>query len=517
MGEQLALLSTLDETLLYFRRIERERNEALTQLDALEQDVSILRALLPQAHRNPKTVTVKYCQSAAISLTPDLEGLYNNGYRDRVLRTLATTLMQEPDPELRRWIVLALGVMGDTKSVPALALALNDVNTRVRREAAVALGRIGTARVVSPLAGALRESDKEVRDKVVRALGRTGKPAIRVLISGLGDHNALVRRGSSDALTMIRVPAISPLARALLEGNDRLARIGVVETLGRIRSERAVASLMTVLMESDAGMQDAASQALVKTGQPAIGPLIRMLRMAGNPLRRRAAEVLVRTRGLAVKPLIDALADDAEVRATASEALVKIGEPSLGPLMRALNDSNPVVREEAATALGLIGDPRAVAPLIQVMKTKDRGLGPRAAEALVKLGKPAAGPLVALLKETDAGLRGEAAWALAQIGRPAFKPLCQALLDADLGARWEAAQVLSRLRSGGQLRGLHGQWEWTVDETLLFAWFNSGWAQDRTGGAESFGHSKHHTPASFLIQRFPMPQKRKADQPRGLP
>ena len=148
--------------------------------------------------------------------------------------------------------------------------------------------------------------------------------------------------------------------------------------------------------------------------------------------------------------------------------------------MRALNDSNPVVRQEAATALGLIGDPRAVAPLIQVMKTKDRGLRRRAAEALVRLGKPAAGPLVSLLKETDAGLRGEAAWALAQIGRPAFKPLCQALLDADLGARWEAAQVLSRLRSGGQLRGLHGQWEWTVDETLLLAWFNSGWAQDRS-------------------------------------
>ncbi len=67
-------------------------------------------------------------------------------------------------------------------------------------------------------------------------------------------------------------------------------------------------------------MQDAAAQALVRTGQPAIGPLIRMLRVAGNPLRRRAAEVLVRMRGLAVKPLIDALGDaNAEVRATASE------------------------------------------------------------------------------------------------------------------------------------------------------------------------------------------------------
>jgi hypothetical protein len=158
-----------------------------------------------------------------------------------------------------------------------------------------------------------------------------------------------------------------------------------------------------------------------------------------------------------------------------------------------------------------------VAPLIQVMKTKDRGLRRRAAESLVKLGKPAAGPLVSQLKETDASLRGEAAWALAQIGRPAFKPLCQALLDADLGARWEAAQVLSRLRSGGQLRGLHGEWERTVDETLLLAWYNSGWAQQRADGTERLGDSKHQNTASLLMRRLPMPQKRKADQPRGLP
>jgi HEAT repeat protein len=317
---------------------------------------------------------------------------------------------------------------------------------------------------------------------------------------------------------IIGIPAISPLAKSLLEENDRLARIGAVETLGRIRTGRAVACLMMALMEPDAGMQDAASQALVRTGRPAVGPLIRMLKVAGNPLRRRAAEVLVRTRGLAVKPLIDALGDEnAEVRIIASEALVKIGKPSLGPLMRALNDSNPVVRQEAVTALGLIGDPRAVAPLVRVMKRKDRGLRRRAAEALVRLGKPAAGPLVSLLKETDAGLRGEAAWALAQIGRPAFKPLCQALLDADLGARWEAAQVLSRLRSGGQLRGLHGEWERTVDETLLLAWYNSGWAQQRADGTERLGDSKHQNTASLLMRRLPMPQKRKADQPRGLP
>ena len=173
MGEQLELLNTLDDALLYFRRIERERNEALTQLRALEQDVNTLRALLPQA--NPKTGMVKCLRTAADSATFDLDGLYNNGYRDRVLKRLAATLAQEPDPELRRWVALALGVMGDTRSVPALALALNDVNTGVRREAAVALGRIGTAHVVSPLAGELRGSRQGSARQGDKSLGKDGE------------------------------------------------------------------------------------------------------------------------------------------------------------------------------------------------------------------------------------------------------------------------------------------------------------------------------------------------------
>ena len=71
--------------------VERERNEALTQLEAVEQDVNILRSLLPPARASPKTGMVKSLQPAVDALTPDLEGLYNNGYRDRVLRRLAAT------------------------------------------------------------------------------------------------------------------------------------------------------------------------------------------------------------------------------------------------------------------------------------------------------------------------------------------------------------------------------------------------------------------------------------------
>lgn len=485
----MALLNTLDDALCYFRTLDRERNEAVTQMEALEQEVNVLRALTPQTYSRPKA-GMKHNQPAVGTMTADPDGLYNHGYKDHALTWLARTLGQDSDPEVRRWMTLALGVMGDPRSVRALASALDDADKGVRREAAIALGRIATAHVVAPLATSLVDGDRGVRKKAIEALGKTGKPAVRLLISGLGDPDVLVRRGSSEALARIGELAVSPLTRVLLEEDSRLLRSGAVEALGKMRNRRAVASLVLALMDPDSEIQETAAQALVRTGKPATGPLVRVLRVAGNPFRRRVAGVLVRTRGLAVKPLIKALEDEnSEVRSVASEALVEIGRPALRPLRSALKSAKPAVRLEAATALGLIGDQRTVVPLVQAMKGRDLDLRQRAAKALVDIGKPAAPPLVSLFKEADAGVREQASHALVQIGRPAFEPLCQALYDADFSTRWEAAQVLNRLRSSGLLRGLHGKWERIADDTLLLAWFHLGWLHSNPKRIQPHGDS----------------------------
>jgi len=517
MGEQVALLNTLDDALDYFRALERERNQAVTQMEALEQEVNVLRALTPQTYSRLKA-RLKHNQPAVGTMTVDSDGLYNHGYKDRALTWLARTLGQDSDPDVRRWTTLALGVMGDPRSVRALASALDDADKGVRREAAIALGKIATAHVVVPLAAALRDGDKEVRDKAIEALGKTGKPAIRLLISGLGDPDVLVRRGSSEALARIGVLAVSPLTRVLLEEDGRLLRSAAVEALGKMRDARAVAPLVVALMDSDNEIQDLAAQALVITGKPAIGPLVRVLRVAGNPFRRRVAEVLVRTRGLAVKPLIKALEDEnAEVRFVASEALVEIGRPVLRPLRSALKSAKPAVRLEAATALGLIGDRRAVVPLVQAMKGRDQDLRQTAAKALVDIGKPAAPPLVSLFKEADAGVREQASQALVQIGRPAFEPLCRALYDADFSTRWEAAQALNKLRSSGLLCGLHGKWERIADNTLLLAWFNLGWLQSNPKRIQLHGDSQRQGTAGSLRQQLPTHRKRNLEQPGNMP
>ena len=58
-------------------------------------------------------------------------------------------------------------------------------------------------------------------------------------------------------------------------------------------------------------------------------------------------------------------------------------------LIRALDYRAPEVRQNAANALGNIGDPRAVEPLIVALKDENLWVCDAATSALVKIGEPA--------------------------------------------------------------------------------------------------------------------------------
>lgn len=98
---------------------------------------------------------------------------------------------------------------------------------------------------------------------------------------------------------------------------------------------------------------------------------------------------------------------DPGAQVLAAQRLARIGEPAVEPLIAALDDNDPIVRMFAAEALrGIlrqIKDPRAVGPLITVLKTPDPNGPPDEAEgALVETGAPAVPPLIAALNSTPA-------------------------------------------------------------------------------------------------------------------
>ncbi len=89
----------------------------------------------------------------------------------------------------------------------------------------------------------------------------------------------------------------------------------------------------------------------------------------------------------AVEPLIQVLKDkDKDVRLTAARVLGGIGDArAVEPLIQALTDEERVVRMNAATALGRIGDKRAIEPLTDALEDEWSFAQKAAREALEKI------------------------------------------------------------------------------------------------------------------------------------
>jgi hypothetical protein len=96
-----------------------------------------------------------------------------------------------------------------------------------------------------------------------------------------------------------------------------------------------------------------------------------------------------------IKGLIKALGYQKgdHVREAAADALVQIGAPAVEPLINGLKHEDDQVREAAADALVQIGAP-AVEPLINGLKHDDDQVRKFASQTLAKMGKPTAESLI---------------------------------------------------------------------------------------------------------------------------
>ena len=245
----------------------------------------------------------------------------------------------------------------------------------VRIAAAVALGKAGDARAVEPLVSVLENRPQDITGymtlcgAVTEALGQIGDPQ-----------------------------AVEPLAA--FADKNRYERQYSIKALGAIGGSRAIELLVDSLRD----------------------------RAASD--RKDAAEALDR---LAWSPGSD---EDAAAYWGAKRKWNKcatFGSSAVEPLLLALGDGDREIREQAAAALGRIGDPRAVVPLIEEFKEPPvwdyrNDASAAAAKALCAIGAPAVDPLIKALKDRDNHLRRGVAAVLGAIGDPrAVEPLIAAL------------------------------------------------------------------------------------------
>jgi HEAT repeat protein len=290
----------------------------------------------------------------------------------------------------------------------------------VRWNATQALGELGDVRAVQPLIAALKDQDQIWRSYLIRALCQIGDTrAIKPLFSMIKDRTSrqdLVKRSEfTDGLIKIGTPAVMPLIAALKD-DDWVVRNIAEEALGNIGDVRAAAPLGAAL---ENGLVDKpAIDALVKIGNPGMKPLVAALDNRDKKVCQAVTETLVKIGKPAIEPLIAATKDEKiSVRELAVELLGKIGDASaVLPLITALEDRNGDVCEMAAMALGMLSDSRAVEPLIAAFTQHNTKFWQLAHDALVKIGAPAVEPLITALKKGNKQVRWEAAQTLKDLG-----------------------------------------------------------------------------------------------------
>lgn len=122
------------------------------------------------------------------------------------------------------------------------------------------------------------------------------------------------------------------------------------------------------------------------------------------------------------------------------------GEAELNRLATALTDSNWRIAQPAAEALGMLGDSRAVEPLVRALKSTDRRVRDAASEALIRLKDPhALDVLPSVLSHPNALCRRSAVEVLGSFGDAREVDLLSAALkDSDLRVRKVAVKSLAK-------------------------------------------------------------------------
>lgn len=263
---------------------------------------------------------------------------------------------------------------------------------------------------------------------------------VSLLIRQLSDQDYQVRNQAARQLGDLKdARAVEPLIAVLLDPSRDMV-IHAADALGKIKDARAVDPLISVLKSKDSGDRLFAAKALGEIGDPrAVLPLLPLLADASIGVLQTAAEALRQIRS--VKLLDPAV--DSKVEAAMAEAIPGLIEAS--------RSSDMLTRNSAAEALGVFNDPRAVEPLLALLKDELTGTRGKAARSLGYLkDSRAVEPLrIQMVNDSDLFARNSAGWALRDMGPSGVPALAGVLKTGNLEARTLAADMLSAVGGAG--------------------------------------------------------------------
>ena len=222
--------------------------------------------------------------------------------------------------------------------------------------AAEAMGRLcrkGDTFPVRRLANQIHSQDPELRQAALLAVGQ------------IGDSEA-----TNDAVM------------ALEQETDSRVWGAAVFALAQIGDEKALKTLDALFIANHPEQHKAAAAALDQFGwQPVHDRLSAWYWLAKEDL-----DALEDLGDIVMAPLSTRLFNrDPKVCSRAADIMVLLGDIAVAPLIKALDTADPYLRQQSARALGEIGDPRAVKPLLALLEDREAAVVAQAFSALVNL------------------------------------------------------------------------------------------------------------------------------------
>ncbi|MEL6150206.1 MAG: HEAT repeat domain-containing protein [Chloroflexota bacterium] len=340
-------------------------------------------------------------------------------------------LLNSEDDLTRHLALHAIGLLADRRAVPALLECLRGPYNYLNTSAIIwALGKTGDTRATQPLIDYMRAADWIEKEAAARALGM------------LGDQRAVE-------------PVIEQLEDAQL-------RVEIyVEVLAELGDERAIDPIIASFERGGT-----IAHHIAKFGSAALAPLRVALDHSHGSVRAEACLALGYLKDTdSVQKLIDFLNGFHEVVAeAAATALGEIGdERAIPPLIAALDDSNEyyAVRVSAATAIGKIiasgtqktdvslpqkTQDNVSDALLRALDDTDSRIQQSAVQAIALTANPRLiEPLVSVLtrpEDVDDRVREAAIVASGQFGVLAVPEVIGLLLHADSLVRHAAVRTL---------------------------------------------------------------------------
>lgn len=338
--------------------------------------------------------------------------------------------LKNPDPLIRAGAARTLRSPDDMSVVDALIDALQDEDERVRRYAAWSLCYTKDKRAVEPLIAAY--SNDEFfggRAAAIHSLGHLrDESSFGTIQAALEDQHPYVRSHAVTAISVVKHPAWIDAVMAAFSDESYEVRMAAARTIeleamsGEFVDSRFILPLINALSDEHHLARRSAIRALgIMHAKEAVEPLANLLESDPEAsIRSGAASALGDIGDIrAIESLHKAQCDTEDrVQIAAGLALGRLGvEPNIDTALKALADDNWFIKSDAIFLLGHSKDQRAIDALLSILHDPDESTREYVLLALKATGDPRLeDDVISMLDDPDETVRSMAAHALSCIG-----------------------------------------------------------------------------------------------------